>query len=84
MKRYEGCGYKARYINGNGYLVTNSDTLEGIKEEIDESNYRAEKLGYSATSWMITFEEWITVYNDDGVFVKSEIFEEAIEVYPAE
>ena len=84
MKRYESDGYKARAINGGSYLAKEADTLEEIRDTIDKSNQRAVSLGYKAEAWIIVHNEWYSWYDDNGMFVKSETIEQAIEVYPKE
>lgn len=83
MKRYEFDGFKARGLNGGHYLSTKAETLEGVKQEIDESNARAMSLGYQAESWIITHYERYVWYDDNDMFIKSEDIEQTVEVYPA-
>lgn len=84
MKRYATdrliahCGSKP----GSATLVTYAETLEGIKEEIDRANNRAEKLGYKRETYIITCEEVYLWVDDDGNFVKRETHENIVEVYP--
>lgn len=84
MKRHEHSRLIAHCSRkpGSGTLVTYSDTLEGIKEEIDRANCRAEKLGYKQTTFTITCEEVYLWVDDDGNFMKRETYENIVEVYP--
>lgn len=85
MKRFEHDTVKAMSMDGSSsYLMTHSDTIEGVKREIDEANERAMKLGYKAEQFMIVCVETYVYKSDDGVFVKRETYENAIEVYPAQ
>lgn len=82
MKRYESSRYDTLSLGGNCRLVTRGESLEGIKQEIDDSNARAVAKGYKAESWLITHRESYTYYDDNGMFNRSEELEIAIEVYP--
>ena len=82
MKRYEGDRYDTMAINGYHRLSVNGNTLESTRQEIDESNARKIKNGYTAEAWIITHKEWYTYYDDNGNFVKSEQYEKAVEIYP--
>lgn len=84
MKRYESDCYKARAIRGGSYLAKEGGSLEEIRDIIDRSNQRAVSLGYKAESWIIVHNEWYSWYDDNGMFIKSETIEQAIEVYPKE
>ncbi len=84
MKRSDHECYRTIAPNGGHRLAAEGETLEELKNKIDASNERAVRLGYKAEQWIITHEERHFWYNDDGVFVKSEVIEEALEVYPAE
>ena len=84
MKRYENSYYTTASMHGpSPRLVGGFDTIEEVREEIDRSNARALERGYKAEPWLITFVEVYTYYTDDGVFVKREETEEALEAYPA-
>ena len=69
-------------VKGHQRLCVVGDTLERTKAEIDSANIRAIERGYKPESWVITHEEWYTYYDDDGNFVKSEHYEQAVEIYP--
>lgn len=83
MKRYESDGYKARGVKGGYYLAKDGDSLEEMKQIIDESNDRAMKKGYKKEQWIIVHTEWYSWYDND-MFVKRETIETAVEVYPKE
>ena len=83
MKRHSSDTIKAMSMDRSGsYLKTYGNTIEEVKKEIDEANARAVKLGYKAEQFMITCTEVYYYESDDGIFVKREIIEEAVEVYP--
>ena len=82
MKRYEGSKYDTMAVGGHHRLSVMGDTLERIRQEIDEANTRAVAKGYSAEAWIITHVEWYTYYDDNDNFVKSERLEQAVEIYP--
>ena len=84
MKRIESSNLKAMIGRkyGNGYLATRSNTLEEIKAEIDFANDRARLLGYKTDEFTIICEETYLYLDDDGNFVKREIYEGIVEVYP--
>lgn len=65
------------------YLVTHSDTVEGVKAEIDESNARAFMKGYKMEQYLITRRTAVLWNDADGDFAKREITEEVIERYPS-
>lgn len=82
MTKYESDCLKV--LIGKGYgsgLLTHSQTLEEIKEEIDRADARAVSLGYKSEVYTITCEEVYVWYNDDGNFVKRETYENVVEVY---
>ena len=83
MKRIESSKLKAM-INGEigRYLLTNSDTYEGIKKEIDEANKKSISLGYKPDIYTITCVEYYMWLDDNGKFLKSETIEQAVEIYP--
>ncbi|MBQ5562356.1 MAG: hypothetical protein IIT39_03110 [Clostridia bacterium] len=83
MKKYESDRFRAMNMYGYGYLMTNSETLEGVKKEIDESRKRQMRLGYKPDTYIITHEERYLYTDDDGRFVKSETLEQAVEIYPS-
>ena len=83
MKKYESGRFRAMYMYGHAYLVTNSETLEGVKKEIDESRKRQMRLGYKPDTYIITYEEHYLYTDDDGRFIKSKTHEQAVEIYPS-
>jgi len=83
MKRFEGDRFNTMAIKGHSRLCVSGDTLESTREEIDRTNKRAIERGYKAEQWIITHQEWYRYFDDDGNFVKSEEYEQAIEIYPA-
>ena len=86
MKRTETSYLRAMSNAGkhSSYLQTYQDTIEGIKQEIDEANARAVKLGYKEEQFLITCTEVYCYCEDDGTFIKKETIESAVEVYPKE
>ncbi len=84
MKRREFDCYKTLAVRGWSRLAAEAQSLDEMRVKIDAANERAVSQGYKAEQWLITHEERYVWYSDDGVFVKSEIIEEAIEVYPAQ
>lgn len=84
MKMYESDCYKARAIRGGSYLAKDANTLEEMRDIIDRSNQRAESLGYKLESWIIVHNKWYAWYDDNGMFVRSETLEQAMEIYPKE
>ena len=82
MKTNESKCFKARSLSGSSYLARFTDTLEEIKEEINDSNTRAVMQGYRPTSWLIVSVSHWSLYDDNGQFVRSEAIEQAVEVYP--
>lgn len=82
MRKHESDEFLARALTGGSYLMTNSGTLDGVRKEIDASNDRAVKKGYKSSRWIITHREYYTWTDDNGQFLRSEILETAIEVYP--
>ena len=82
MKRFESDSYDTIAIKGHHRLAVNGETLESVRADIDRSNTRATEKGYKAQQWIITHKEWYTYYDDDGNFMKSEQYEQAVEVYP--
>lgn len=88
MKRIESDGYGVKRLDGIGELdmkyYTREDSLEGARYAIDVANRTAVDQGYKAEQFLITFREVYRWVEDDGRFIKSEILESAVEVYPAE
>lgn len=82
MKRIEYDTLIAKNLDGNGGLYTTSDTLEGIKDEIDAANMRAEMRGYKPTQYMIVCKETYRFIDDDGLFWKEEVHTNRVEIYP--
>ena len=82
MKRNEYYTLTAKHLNGNGALYTTSDTVEGIRDEIDAANLRAEMRGYKPTQYMIVREETYRIIDDDGLFWKEEVHASRVEIYP--
>ena len=83
MKHYKSTQVSARGIGWNGAgLVTHSDTIEGVRREIDAANERAVSLGYKAEQFLITWTETNTYYDDNDRFLKRESVEEVVETYP--
>ena len=84
MKEIRTIEYSASMKKGSGYLSERSNTLDGIKRIIDETNKRVVSRGYKAERYVIMREErhkWIL---DDGTPYKRETLEQMIEVYPKE
>lgn len=81
-KRYESDYFKARYIGGSGEMAKHCDTIEDMREAIDDANARSVSMGYKAEQYLITHLEWYTYLDDNGQFAKREEYESAIEVYP--
>ncbi len=80
--RYEFDYYKAKDLRGESYLYTPHETLDGVKQDIDNSNEHAIQLGYTGSRWIITHTV-ATHYTDDlGMFIKKETVESAVEIYP--
>lgn len=82
MKKYSSSRYDTLAIGGHSRFAVNGDTIEGTRAEIDRANARAIAQGYKAESWIITHKEYDTWYDDRGIFIKSEILEQAVEIYP--
>lgn len=82
MKRFEGDRFNTMAIKGHNRLDVKGDTLESTRDEIDRANKRAIERGYKAEQWIITHQEWYRFFDNDGNFVKSEEYEQAIEIYP--
>lgn len=82
MERIEYYTLMAKHLNGNGALYTTSDTVEGIREEIDAANMRAEMRGYKPTQYMIVREETYRIVDDDGLFWREEVHTNRVEIYP--
>ena len=82
MKRFESDSYDTIAIKGHHRLAVNGETLESVRADIDRSNTRATEKGYKAQQWIITHKELYIYYDDDGNFMKSEQYEQAVEVYP--
>lgn len=85
MNKTKCTAIKAMSMDGSSsYLMTYSDTIAGVKQEIDDANKIAMKLGYKAEQFLIVGIETYVYRSDDGAFVKRETYENAIEVYPAQ
>lgn len=82
MKIYSADGYKAMGISGGHYLAEEAHTIDAMKSIIDASNKRNEELGYKQESWIIINIGWCTWCDDDGMFIKRETLEKAVEIYP--
>ena len=81
-KRYEGEKFNALHMCGSGGLAVRGETLEGIRQEIDDANERAMSRGYKEEQFIITHMEWYKYYDDEGIFLKEETIEQRIEIYP--
>lgn len=85
MRRIESDRYDTMCLKGAGNrLSVVGETLERTREEIDESNKRAVRMGYKASQWIITHIEHYAWFDDNDRFIKSEDIESAVEVYPKE
>jgi len=77
--------FNATAIVGYGYrLGDTTDTLEEMKQKIDESNERRRASGYDPEKWIITLVKIYRAFTDDHRFIKSEETEQAVCIYPAE
>lgn len=83
MKKYESDEFIARNLRGSGYLLAKTQLLEEMKREIDDHNERMISRGFKPEKYLITHEERYRWVDDDGIFVRSEIYEQAVEIYPA-
>ena len=81
MKKVSTEEYKARFKDGS-YLMTHGSNHDEIEREIDEANARAVALGYKPYVFQITCIETYVWYEDDGTFIKREVYESVIETYP--
>lgn len=81
--KVESKWYRADHLRGSSSLYDTAESLKGIKEIIDRSNTRAEELGYRKECWLIVCVETSTTYGDDGMFLRRERTETAVQVYPA-
>ena len=67
------------------YLREYSETLDGIKEIIDETYAEQIALGYDPDkTYAITCEEYNMYYGIDGRFARREIIENFVEMYNPE
>ena len=82
MKRYESDRFRAMGMDGHSYLATSDLPLDELKAEIDKANAKAVKLGYKAEQFIITHTEYYRYEDDNGMFVKHEVYETAVEIYP--
>lgn len=82
MKRYESDRFRAKNVRGSGYLFGEKQFLEDIRKEIDEHNERMVERGYKPDQFLIIHEERYRYIDDDGLFLKSETYEQRVEIYP--
>lgn len=81
--RYEGEYFKALYPAGSGELAVRCNTIEEMRDAINDANARAFMSGYKMTQYLVTHVEWYKYLDDDGQFVKREEYESLVEIYPA-
>ena len=83
MKKNESTIFRAMLDNtGWSYLREKSNTLDGIKQIIDETYDEQIELGYTPDKkYTITCEEYCLYHDDDGSFVRREIIENIVDVY---
>lgn len=48
-----------------GLMLYRNDTIESIKEQIDESEKKAIEQGYSPTEWLIVLNKTNTIFKTD-------------------
>ena len=82
MKVYRTSFYQVISPKNDCALVTYSETIEGLREEIDRTNAKAVSLGYKAEQFMIIRRDVCTVYENDGTFVSRAVNEAVVELYP--
>lgn len=90
MTKYEGSRivenmrYDAKSFNGSRGLAVRGESLEGIKQEIDDSNKRAIEQGYKPEQWIITKVLVTRAFDMDGLFLFETKTEKRVEIYPEE
>ena len=82
MQKYTMDEYKARALYSGVYLQTSQHEIESVRQDIDVANRRAVTHGLEPIQWIITHSVVCTYLDDNDLFVKREITETAVEVYP--
>ena len=89
MSKYEGARvientyFDTMALNGSHRLVVRGESLEGIRQEIDDAEARAKERGYNnPEQWIITKVEVTRVFDKDGSFLYENKTEKRVEIYP--
>lgn len=75
--------YEAWDMNLGSKLAETAETLQEMKDKIDESNRRAEALGYKASQRLIVRVEYSREMDGER-FIRATREEEAVEIYPSD
>lgn len=74
--------YEAWDLSLGSKLADTADSLQEMKDKIDQANRRAETLGYKGTQRVIVYVEYSREM-DGNRFIRAQRTEEAVEVYPS-
>ena len=75
--------YKLENPNGTRGIPIKSQTLEGIRSEIDEHNDWCKIAGYATEQFVITHCEVLEHFDSENIFSSRNVVEQRIEIYPA-
>lgn len=85
MRQVFGEHYVAKSLRDDYELgITYTETIDGVRQEIDRSNERAVSQGYPAHQFIICKVQTLKLREDNGQFVMSTVVTVAVEKYPAE
>ena len=83
---YSSSKYEIEHLSGNGglcYYDDGEDSIEQVRQFIDETNARAVSRGYKEEQFCIVRTEFHSFFDKNGYFLRREITTNRVEIYPA-
>lgn len=77
----QGNYYIAKHLT-SGEMGERCETLEEMREAIDQTNEHHKTFGYQQHQYIICLVQWGNIYDEDDLFVSSHKTETRIEIYP--
>lgn len=82
MKKYDWSEWGAISKDASCALITYGNSVEEIREEIDEARKIQIEKGYMPVTCAIIYKEGYRLFDDNGNFIKEETVTKLIEHYP--
>lgn len=80
---YENTYFDTMALSGGHRLVVRGESLEGVKQEIDDAEARARERGCNnPEQWIITKVLVTRAFDMDGLFLYETKTEKRLEIYP--